>query len=455
MKVVRCLSLLLHLGCLAATEIQWSSSYQTILGFGGAFTESAAYVFSKLNSSLQSQVLQMYFSEDGLRYNMARKPIGSCDFSLASYNYDSTSGDAELADFSIDHDLALIIPFIQRANATLMSWSKDTLNIVASPWSPPGWMKNNDNPFCPLGCLHCQLLDQYQQAWALYFSKFLSAYAEQGISIWGITVQNEPEYCPTSYEGMNFNPQTEGSFIKNYLGPQLSRDHPDVQILAYDHNKDHVVEWAQTIYSDPEIAQYVWGIAVHWYTGDDFPNLNTTHNLFPNKPILATEATEGDMNNWVVGFIDWNLILDMNGAPNHAGPDECEGVIKCGSDGMLLADTDNQIIYPQVFYYYVGHISKFVPRGSVRISSSVEGSALECIAFLTPESEVVVVAMNTGDSPITFKLLDIVAGQPEAVKDILSCPAGVFISVVKPLLLLRLNGSSYESVHTQVPNFSV
>ena len=320
----------------------------------------------------------MYFSEDGLRYNMARKPIGSCDFSLASYNYDSTSGDAELADFSIDHDLALIIPFIQRANATLMNWSKDTLNIVASPWSPPGWMKNNDNPFCPLGCLHCQLLDQYQQVWALYFSKFLSAYAEQGISIWGITVQNEPEYCPTSYEGMNFNPQTEGSFIKNYLGPQLSRDHPDVQILAYDHNKDHVVEWAQTIYSDPEIAQYVWGIAVHWYTGDDFPNLNTTHNLFPNKPILATEATEvretdpanpswskgehyahdiiGDMNNWVVGFIDWNLILDMNGAPNHAGPDECEGVIKCGSDGMLLADTDNQIIYPQVFYYYVGHI---------------------------------------------------------------------------------------------------
>eukprot|EP00731_Ephydatia_muelleri_P037747 Em0551g6a len=421
-----------------AITIDRSSSYQTILGFGGAFTESAAYVFSKLNSSLQSQVLQMYFSEDGLRYNMARKPIGSCDFSLASYNYDNTSGDAELVDFSIDHDLALIIPFIQRANATLMSWSKDTLNIVASPWSPPGWMKNNDNPFCPLGCAQCQLLDQYQQAWALYFSKFLSAYAEQGISIWGITVQNEPEYCPTSYEGMNFNPQTEGSFIKNYLGPQLSRDHPDVQILAYDHNKDHVVEWAQTIYSDPEIAQYVWGIAVHWYTGDDFPNLNTTHNLFPNKPILATEATEvretdpanpswskgehyahdimGDMNNWVVGFIDWNLILDMNGAPNHAGPDECEGVIKCGFDGMLLADTDNQIIYPQVFYYYVGHISKFVPRGSVRISSSVEGSALECIAFLTPESGVVVVAMNTGDSPITFKLLDIVAGQPEAVK---------------------------------------
>ena len=239
-------------------------------------------------------------------------------------------------------------------------------------------MKNNDNPLCPLGCSQCQLLDEYQQAWALYFSKFLTSYAAEGITIWGITVQNEPEYCPTSYEGMNFNPQTEGSFIKNYLGPQLSKDHPNVNILAYDHNKDHVVEWAQAIYSDPEVAQYVWGIAVHWYTGDDFPNLNMTHALFPDRPILASEATEvretdpanpswqkgehyahdiiGDMNNWVVGFIDWNLILDMNGAPNHAGPDECEGVVKCGSDGMLLADTDNQIIYPQVFYYYVGHL---------------------------------------------------------------------------------------------------
>ncbi|KAL5463704.1 hypothetical protein EMCRGX_G032629 [Ephydatia muelleri] len=472
LQIACCFSLLLlHNGGASTTEIQWyrtaqnttdrispqpslqfggdfpsdvtitidrSSSYQTILGFGGAFTESAAYVFSKLNSSLQSQVLQMYFSEDGLRYNMARLPIGSTDFSLTTYSYDDIAGDINLTAFSIDHDLALIIPFIQRANATLMSWSKDTLSIVASPWSPPWWMKEIESPYCLLSCVLCQLKDEYQQAWALYFSKFIASYAAEGITIWGVTVQDEPGACPTRYEGMHFDAQSEANFVKHYLGPQLSRDHPAVKIIVYDYNKNDVVEWAQTIYSDKSAAPYVWGIAVHWYSGDDFPNLNTTHNLFPNKPILATEATEvretdpanpswskgehyahdiiGDMNNWVVGFIDWNLILDMNGAPNHAGPDECEGVIKCGSDGMLLADTDNQIIYPQVFYYYVGHISKFVPRGSVRISSSVEGSALECIAFLTPESEVVVVAMNTGDSPITFKLLDIVAGQPEAVK---------------------------------------
>ena len=309
---------------------------------------------------------------------MARLPIGSCDFSLATYNYDDTRGDINLTHFSIDHDQTLIIPFIKRANATLMSWSTDALNIVASPWSPPGWMKEIESAYCLLGCVLCLLKDEYQQTWALYFSKFITSYAAVGITIWGVTVQNEPGACPELYEGLHFDPQSETNFVKHYLGPQLSKDHPDVKILAYDHNKDHVVEWAQTIYSDKLATQYVWGMAVHWYTGDDFQNLNTTHVLFPNKPILATEATEvretdpanpswqkgehyahdimGDMNNWVVGFIDWNLILDMNGAPNHAGPDECEGLIKCGSDGMLLADTDNQIIYPQVFYYYVGHL---------------------------------------------------------------------------------------------------
>ena len=353
-------------------------TYQTIEGFGGAFTDSASYVFNKLNSTLQNEVLQMYFSGEGLRYNMARLPIGSCDFSLETYNYDSVKDDANLSNFSIEHDKAYIIPFIKMAIQTRKAWSNDSMNIVASPWSPPKWMKVFDSAYCPLSCLECQVKDKYKPTWALYFSKFLSAYKTEGINIWGITVQNEPEACPFEYEGLHFNPETERDFLKQFLGPQLRKDHPDTKILIFDHNKNHVVKWAQTILSDPEAAQYVWGTAVHWYSGDDFPNLNTTHFLFPNTPILATEATVarekdpanptwskgehyahdmiGDMNNWVVGFIDWNLVLDKYGGPDHAGPDECEGLLKCGSDGMLLVDTDKQIIYPQVFYYYVGQI---------------------------------------------------------------------------------------------------
>ena len=172
---------------------------------------------------------------------------------------------------------------------------------------------------------------------------------------------NEPEYCPNSYEVMHFTPETEQAFLKDHLGPRLSSDHP----------------WVQTILSDPDAAKYVWGTAIHWYTGDQFDNVNKAHSLYPQKPILATESTEvreenpsnpawgkgehyahdiiGDMNNWVVGFIDWNLILDIQGGPNHKGPNECEGTMKCGSDAMLSADVNKQIIYPQVFYYYMGH----------------------------------------------------------------------------------------------------
>ena len=435
-------------------------TYQSILGFGGAFTDSASYVFSKLNSTLQAQVLDMYFSESGLKYNMARLPIGSCDFSLENYNYDDVSGDTGLTHFSIDHDKQRIIPLIKSALAVRQKWTNDTLNILGSPWSPPAWMKDNNNPYCPQSCSNCQLIYNDQPTWALYFSKFVSAYAAEGINIWGITIQNEPEYCPPTYEGMNWTPETERDFLKNHLGPQLHKDHPDLNILIYDHNKDHVVEWAQTIYSDATAAQYAWGTAVHWYSGDDFPNLNTTHFLYPDKPILATEATEsretdprnpvwgkgehyahdimGDMNNWVVGFIDWNLILDMLGGPNHKGPDECEGSDLCGSDSMMLADATNQVVYPQVFYYYVGQIrcgrtclmcwfcsycmcaiflsSKFVPRGSLRVFNAVLGSSLEATAFLTPEKQVVVVVMNTGDQPITFKLLDNFNGSKQAVK---------------------------------------
>ena len=355
-----------------------STRYQELLGFGGAFTDSASFVFSSLNATLQKMVLDMYFSEQGIGYSLGRLPIGSCDFSLGTYNYDDTKKDKDLKNFSIAHDKKLIIPFIQRAMATRKSWSNDTIKIVASPWSPPGWMKEIDSPYCPLGCEICNLKKEYHDTWSLYFSKFITDYAAEGIPVWGITVQNEPGACPLDYEGLHWTPETQRDYLKESLGPRILKDHPEVKILIYDHNKDKTVKWAQTIFSDPEASKYAWGIAVHWYTGDHFDQLNMTHSLFPKKFILATEATEvrekhpespiwekgehyahdiiGDLNNWSVGFIDWNLILDYYGAPDHAGPGECQGIIKCGSDSMLLADLKKQILYPQVFYWYVGHL---------------------------------------------------------------------------------------------------
>lgn len=352
-------------------------TFQTMVGFGGAFTDSAAFVFSKLNSTLQAKVLDMYFSKGGLQYNMGRLPIGSCDFSLDHYTYDEVVGDTNLTHFTIEHDKERIIPFIKQAIETRKKWNKKQLHILASPWGPPTWMKALKTKYC-VSCEGCSINDEYKSTWALYFPKFISAYNDQNISIWGVTVQNEPGACPLDYEGLHFTPETEADFVAKYLGPVMKDHHPDVKILIYDHNKDKVVKWSETVYGNTEAAKYVWGTAVHWYSGDEFPNLQEAHEKFPNFPILATEATVareknpedptwahgehyahdmiGDFNNWVTGFIDWNLLLDRYGGPNHAFAKECEGVIKCGSDAMLLADTDKQIIYPQVFYYYVGHM---------------------------------------------------------------------------------------------------
>ena len=348
-----------------------------MLGFGGAFTDSSASIFSKLNSSLQSIILDMYFSDKGIRYNMGRLPIGSCDFSTTHYTYDEVTGDKNLTHFSIDHDKSQIIPLIKRAMDTRKKWTKEPLNIIASPWGPPTWMKQLKTLYC-VSCADCMIEDEYQLTWANYFSKFITAYKKENISIWGITVQNEPGACPLVYEGLHFTPETEADFLSKYLGPVMKKDHPDVKILIYDHNKDQIVKWSKSIYSNINASQYVWGTAIHWYSGDEFPNLQQAHELYPDKPILATEATVarekhpdspewshgehyahdmiGDFNNWVVGFIDWNLLLDKYGGPNHSFVKECEGVIKCGSDAMLLVDVDQQILYPQVFYYYVGHL---------------------------------------------------------------------------------------------------
>ena len=424
-----------------------------MLGFGGAFTESSAYVWSTLNATVQQRLLDLYFSKEGLQYSLGRIPIGSCDFALAWYSYDEVRDDANLTHFTVSHEKKWRIPFIRAAIESRSNWTTAPFKFVASPWSPPKWMKTNDFPYCPTSCFDCQLKAEYRDTYAMYMSKFITAFDELGVPTWAVTVQNEPEACPLLYAGMHFNPETERDFVRDHLGPRLANDHPAVKILAYDHNKDHVAKWAKVIYADAAAARYVWGTAVHWYTGDEFENVNATHYLAPDKPILATEATVarekdprapawengehyahdmiGDFNNWVVGFIDWNLVLDMYGGPDHAGPAECEGLIKCGSDAMILADNSTQELYLQIFYYYMGHFrsvpiewgsrgrvllplyfsSKFVSPGSVRVGVSASTNDLESTAFVTPANETVVIVLNRQDSATTYKLLDRLSGK--------------------------------------------
>jgi glucosylceramidase len=274
-----------------------STKFQEMLGFGGAFTEAAALQFAKLSPEKQEEVLKLYFDkEDGAAYEFGRVPMGSCDFSVGSYSFDDVANDTTMSHFdnNVEHDTKLLIPFIQRALE-----KNPKLKMFLAPWSPPAWMKRGSEMYVPsmLGSVTpVGLRDDMQAAWALYFSKFISAYKNYGINFWGLTPQNEPEFA-APWEACKYNASYEADFIGSYLGPVIKRDHPDVKIMVFDHNRDNVHHWADTIFNHPEASKYVDGIAFHWYDvervmdGVEFhERLNDTHFVDESRFILANES---------------------------------------------------------------------------------------------------------------------------------------------------------------------
>ena len=219
--------------------------FQEITGFGGAFTESTAYVLNQLEKSRRMEVIKACFSPAGAHYSLTRTHINSCDFSLTNYAYANTPGDLELKDFSIQEDLADLVPLIQDA----MAVGGASFKIMASPWTAPPWMKDNN------AWNGGSLRQECRPTWALYFSKYIQAYAAQGIPIWAVTVENEPLGNGAQWESLIYTPRQMGDFIKLHLGPQFARDNLDTKILIYDQNRDHLKEWAEQILGDPEVAQ--------------------------------------------------------------------------------------------------------------------------------------------------------------------------------------------------------
>jgi glucosylceramidase len=377
-------------------QIDTSRTFQEILGFGGAFTEAAAIQFKKLPKNKQKEVLDLYFNKDsGSGYTVGRIPMGSCDFSVSSYSYAEVANDTLMTHFdrSVSHDQEAIIPFILRA----LEVNQD-LKLFLSPWSPPAWMKNADpaNNYKPsmLGSAFPNgLKEEARDAYALYFSKFITAYKKHGIPFWGLTPQNEPEYN-ARWEACLYTPGYEAEFIAGFLGPVIKRDHPHVKIMLYDHNRNSVRLWGQTLAKYPDAQKYVDGIAFHWYDDNKVrtmdgvnyhERLNDTHHLDSSKFILATESCNcpgiakgeqawfraqryahdilTDLNNWAIGWVDWNLLLDHTGGPNHLG-NNC--------DAPIILDESEKNFFIQPMYYAIQHFSKFVVPGSKRIQLNVD-----------------------------------------------------------------------------------
>mmetsp|Transcript_98123 Transcript_98123/g.282065 ORF Transcript_98123/g.282065 Transcript_98123/m.282065 type:complete len:434 (-) Transcript_98123:343-1644(-) len=246
-------------------EISKDSTDQVIQGFGGAFTEASALVFKSLPADKQQKVLDLYFGPYGIGYTLGRVHMNSCDFSPKSYSFDDVDGDFSLAHFDngVSHDTEVMIPLILAAQDKVREANGAELKLIAAPWSPPAWMKTNgqmdgsDKPGLQDGC---------QAVWASYFPKWLSAYKARGISIWAITPQNEPEN-PAGWEACVYDAEQELQFLGEHLGPTLRADHPDVKIFIFDHNKDHVYDWAKALYADPRAQEYAAGVAFHWYSG--------------------------------------------------------------------------------------------------------------------------------------------------------------------------------------------
>lgn len=387
--------------------------FQTMLGIGGALTDSSAEVFSTLPKEKQTELLTAYFDDTkGIGYKLARTNIHSCDFSSGSYTYVS-EGDKELKSFNITHDKQYRIPFIKQAIAA----TGGRLNIFASPWSPPAFMKDN-NDMLRGGVLK----PEFHQSWANYFAKFIRAYQSEGIPIWGISVQNEP-MATQKWESCIFTAEAERDFLKNFLGPTMKREgFADKKIIAWDHNRDLIYQRANTILSDPQAAKFVWGIGFHWYepwSGGDpmFDNVRLVHETWPGKNLIFTEGCVdsfnaeklgewkfgeqygrsmiNDFNNGTVGWTDWNVLLDEKGGPNHVG-NFCFAPVH--------ADTKTGELTYLSSYYYIGHFSKFIKPGAKRIASSPSRSQLLSTAFLNPDGKVAVVVMNPTEKAANYWL---------------------------------------------------
>ncbi|MDD2843391.1 MAG: glycoside hydrolase family 30 protein [Rhodoferax sp.] len=384
-----------------------SRTFQTLQGFGGAFTEAAAVTWQRLSPARQQDVLRDYFDpQQGHGYTLCRVHMNSCDFTLGNYAHVETPGDVDLSSFNIDRDRQALLPFIKAAQQV----AQQPIQLLASPWSPPAWMKSNGQ-MNQGGCL----LPQYRQAWARCFVRFIEEYAAEGVPIWAVSVQNEPA-ATQSWDSCIYSAEEERDFVRDFLGPELAKAGVGhIKIVIWDHNRDHLLQRASTVYSDPEAAKYVWGAGFHWYGESHFDQVQLTHDAWPDKQLLFTEGCQeggphtgswdlgeryahniiNDLNRWTVGWIDWNLVLDETGGPNHVG-NLCSAPI--------LIDTAQGTLMQQSSFYYLGHFSRFIKPGARRLLCAASRQDLESTAFVNPDGSVAVVVMNRTEALIRFLL---------------------------------------------------
>lgn len=382
--------------------------FQRIDGFGASLTDSSAWLLDqKLTAEKRAEVMDMLFDpQKGIGLSILRQPMGASDFALTDYSYDDVAAgekDSKLEKFSIEHDRAYIIPMVKAALVR-----NPNLKIIASPWSPPGWMKTSQS------MTQGALLPEAYPALAAYFVSFIQAYGAAGIPIYAITMQNEPLNIPGNYPGMGMTAVEQAAFLRDSLGPALKDAGLKTKVFIFDHNWD-LIEFPLKVMSDSRAASFAAGTATHCYGGVPTAQ-NELHERFPEKEIWMTECSGGEWQkgnlleqqarliinstrNWAQTVVLWNLALDQNHEPFLGGCTTCRGVVTVNH-----ASSPVQVI-PTVDFTALGHASKFVKPGAHRIASnSFDQGSLEDVAFQNLDGSIVLLVLNSSGGPLPFNI---------------------------------------------------
>ena len=384
--------------------------YQTIRGFGGALTESAAVTWRKLPAALRRKAVELCFDpKQGLGYTLARVHVNSCDFSLGNWSCDDTPGDLAREDFSVAHYREAIFPLLDAAQKA----AGRKLWLLGSPWSPPAWMKTN-------GKMNegGTLKPECRGAWALFFAKFAKAMAREGFPLSAFTVQNE-EKARQTWDSCVWTPEETRDFVRDHLGPSLAKAGLSKKIGLYfwDHNKERTLERARALLGDPRAAAFVAGIAVHWYSGDHFEQLRMFKERWPEKDVLFSECccsvhegTDadpwrqgemyahdiiGNLENGMTRWIDWNVLLDARGGPHHVG-NFC--------DAPLRTDEACRKLVVRPSWRFISHFSRFLRPGAVRLGCSRWTSGVEAVAARNADGSFAAVLLNRTDRALRPRL---------------------------------------------------
>lgn len=382
--------------------------YQEFDCFGGAITDSAAYVYSQMGGDNKKKLLNTYFGKEGIGYNQVRVPIDSCDFSLEQFQAVTGRGDLKFETFSLERWKKYIYPLWLDIKEIA-----GNVEVMVTPWSPPDFMKTNE-----IRVQGGRLKDEYQETYAEYLCRYIEELRKLGICVNRMSVQNEPKAVQT-WDSCIMDAKEEKKFLRDFFYPAIQKHGlTDIDIFIWDHNKERVYERVCAIIDD-STKHIIKGIAFHWYSGDHFEELQMVREKYPDLQLILSEACIeyskyaagdelnnvkkyahdiiGNLNAGMNAFYDWNILLDENGGPNHVG-NFC--------DAPFLYHVTEGVLEERMTLSAIAHFSRYIKPGAIRIGHSRYTGEIEVTSFKNPDGRIIVVMLNqTGkDLPATLRI---------------------------------------------------